>query len=80
MAAKAKKTTFAKTGLTKSNIFFAKGNQYTIVHLKQSKTDTEHTRVQMILSATSEQTCSVVTMKRLFIQDPHLPNIPFFRL
>lgn len=42
IAAKAKKTTFAKTGLTKSDISFAEGNHYAILYLKQKKTDVEY--------------------------------------
>ncbi len=55
-AAEAKKATFAETGLTRSDIFFAESDQYAILRPKRSKTDTEHTGVQIILAATGERT------------------------
>lgn len=51
-AADAKKATFSKTGLTRSEISFAESDQYAILCIKRSKTDTEHTGVQIILAAT----------------------------
>lgn len=78
--AEAKKTTFAETSLTRSDISFAKGDQYTIIRLKRSKTDTEHTRVQIILAVTSKQTCPVTGLRRLFIQYLRPPNASLFKL
>lgn len=78
--AEAKKATFAETGLTRSDISLAKGDQYAILRLKRSKTDTEHTGMQIILAATGERTCPVVALRRLFIQDPRPANAPLFRL
>ncbi len=75
-----KKTMFIETGFTKSNIFFIIGDQYTIISLKWSKTDTEHTKIQIILVATSEQTCPVAALRKLFIQDRYLQNAPLFML
>ncbi len=79
-AAETKQATFAETGLTKSDISFAEGDQYAILRLKRSKTDTENTGAQIILAATSEPTCPVAVLRRLFIQDPRSPNAPLFRL
>ncbi len=76
----AKKATFAETGLTRSDISFAEEDQYAILRLKRSKTDTEHTGVQIILASTSEPTCPVAALRRLFIQDPCPLNAPLFRL
>ncbi len=80
IAAGAKKATFAWTGLMRSDISFAEGDQYAILRLKRSKTDTEHTWVQIILAATGEPTCPVAAFRRLFIQDPYPPNAPLFKL
>lgn len=66
-AAEAKKTKFAETGLTRSDISFAKGDQYTILRLKRSKTDMKYTRVQIILATIGKQTYLIVALKRLFI-------------
>ncbi len=79
-AAEAKKTTFAETSLTRSDISFAEGDQYAILRLKRSKINMEHTGVQIILAATGELTCPVAALRRLFIQDPCSPNAPLLRL
>lgn len=57
-----------------------KSDQYAILRLKQSKTDMEHTGVQIILAAIGEPTCPVVALRRLFIQDPPSPDAHLFRL
>ncbi len=80
ISGEAKKGTFAEKDLTRSDISFAKGDQYAILRLKQSKIKKEHTWVQIILAATGEPTCPVATLRRLFIQEPRLPNPPLFRL
>lgn len=79
-AAEAKKATFAETSLTRLDISFAEKDQYAILHLKKSKTNTEYIGVQIILAATGKRTCPVAALRKLFIQDPHPPNAPFFRL
>ena len=79
-AAEAKKTTFTETGLTRSDISFAEGNQYAILRLKRSKTDTEHTGVQIILAETGKRICPVAVLRRLFIQDSRPANSLLFRL
>ncbi len=79
-AAEVKKSIFAETKLTRSDISFEEENQYTTLRLKQSKTDVEHTEVQIILAATGQQTYPVAALRRLFIQDPRPPNAPMFRL
>ena len=66
-ATEAKKVTFMKTGFTRSDISFAERDQYAVLQLKQSKTDTEHTGMQIILAATGEPTCPVAALRRLFL-------------
>ncbi len=66
-AAEAKKATFAETGLMRSDISFAEGDPYAILRLKQSKTDTKYTGVQIILAATAEPKCPVAALRKLFI-------------
>ncbi len=80
MAAEAKKSTFAETKLTRSDISFEKGDQYATLRLKRSKTDVEHTGVQIILAAKGEQTCPVAAQKGLFIQDPRSTNVSLLRV
>lgn len=78
--AEVKKTTFVETGLTRSDISFAEDDQYTVLCLKQSKTDIELTGVGIILAAMSENTCPVAALRQLFIQDPCQTIAPFFSL
>lgn len=75
-----KKAAFARTKVTRSDFFFAEGNQYAILRLKQSKTDIEHTGLQIVLAATGEKTCPVAALARLYTRDPQQPNAPLFRL
>ena len=79
-AAEAKKATFAESGITKSDISFAEGDQNAIPQLKQNKIDNEHTGVQMILATTGKPTCPVAELRKLFIQDPRPFDAPLFRL
>lgn len=51
-----------------------------MLRLKQSKTDTEHTGVQIVLAATGEKTCPVAALARLYTLDPQPANAPLFRL
>ena len=78
--AEAKKASFKDTKLTRSDISFAEGDQYAILRLKRSKTDVDHTGVQIMLAATGEPTCPVSALRRLFIQDPRPAEAPLFRL
>lgn len=79
-AAEAKKVTFAQTGLTRSDISFAKKDQYAILYLKRSKTNTEHTWVQIILAVTRERICPVAALRQLFIQNLCPANASLFFL
>lgn len=74
------KAMFVKIGLTKSDISFIEDNQYAILPLKQSKTNTDHNGMQIILTTMSESICSVAALRRLFIQILRLANAPLFKL
>lgn len=78
-ATEAKKASFKDKKVTRSDISFSEGDQYAILRLKRSKTDTEHTGVQIVLAATGEKTCPVNALRRLFIQDPRPADAPLFR-
>lgn len=80
MGTKLKKASFSETKVTRSDVSFSKGNQYAMLRLKQSKTDTKHTGIQIILAATGEKTCPVAVLARLYTLDPQLANAPLFRL
>lgn len=66
-AAGLKKDLFKDTKLTRSDISFAEGDQYAILRLKRSKTDIEHTGIQIILAVIGEPRCPVSALRRLFI-------------
>lgn len=71
---------FVKIGLTRSDISFAEGNLYTILWLKQSKVNIEHTKVKIIQTDTGEHICLVATLKQLFTQDIQPANVSLFCL
>lgn len=75
-----KKTSFSKTKVIRSDVSFAEGNQYAVLRLKESKTDTKHTGVQIILAATGERICPVAALARFYILDSQPANAPLFRL
>ncbi len=51
-----------------------------MLRLKQSKIDTEHTEVQIILAATGKKTCPVAALERLYTLNPQYPDALLFRL
>jgi hypothetical protein len=78
--AEAKKPSFARTKVTRGDVSFAEFDQYATIRLKRSKTDTDHSGVQIILAATNEDTCPVLALRHLFRIDPQPPSAPLFRL
>ncbi len=75
-----KKSTFVETHATRSDILFAEGDQYAMLRLKQSKTDVDHSGVQIMFAATGKSTCPVAALRKLFQTDPQPANAPLFRL
>lgn len=75
-----KKATFADIHTTRSDTSFAEGDQYAVLRLKRSKTDTEHSGVQIIFAGTSKNTCPIASLRRLFLMDPQPAYAPLFRL
>jgi hypothetical protein len=75
-----KKATFIVIKTTRSDISFVENDQYAILRLKRSKTDVDHSGVQIMLAATNEVTCSVRALRRLFFMDSQSINAPLFRL
>lgn len=78
MVAEAKKVTFAETSLTTSDIIFIKEDQYAILYLKQSKTNTEHIKIQIILATIGKRIYSIAALQRLFKVNLCSPNTPPF--
>ena len=79
-SAEAQARTFVDTKLTRSDITFSEGDQHAILRLKRSKTDVNHTGVEIILAATNDKTCPVTALRTLFIRDPQPRTAPLFRL
>lgn len=71
---------FIQTHLTRSNITFEENYQYAILRLKFSKTDYDHTGVEIVLAATGDTLCPVGALKELFALDPMPPQAPLFSL
>ena len=80
MGIKLKKASFSLIKVIRSEILFSKGNQYAVLCLKQSKTNIEHTRVQIILITTGKKYYLVAALTRLYNLDPQPTNTPLFRL
>lgn len=72
--------TFVDTKLTRSDITFSDEDQHAILRLKRSKTDLNHTGVEIILAATRDATCPVTALRMLFTRDPQHHTAPLFRL
>lgn len=62
----------------KSDITFSEQDQCAMLRLKRSKTDTNHTRVRIMLAATKDPTCPVTALRSLFIHDPQSSHAPLF--
>ena len=75
-----KKTSFSSTKVTRSNISFAKGNQYEVFYFKQSKTNTKYIEVQIIFALKSEKIYLIAALIRLYTLNLLSANISFFRL
>lgn len=64
-----KKSTFVETYVIRSNILFAERDPYVVLKLKRSKTDLNHSGIQIILVATGKSTYPVVALRKLFQTD-----------
>ena len=75
-----KKASFLATRVTRSDISFSKGNQYTMLCFKQSKTKTKHTSILIVLAAIREKTCPVAILACFDTLDPQPANVLLFCL
>ena len=71
---------FVQTHLTRSDSTFEDRCQYAILRLKFSKTDYDHTGVEIILAATGDELCPVAALRNLFQKDPQHQLSPLFNL
>lgn len=70
---------FQNTKLQRRDITFADDDEHAILLLRSSKSDHEHTGIELILAATDEPTCPVRALRALFILDPQPQKAPLFR-
>lgn len=63
LVAETKKIMFTEIGFLKSDISFDKEDQYTILCLKQSKTNIKHMEMQIILAVTRECICLIAALR-----------------
>jgi hypothetical protein len=68
------------TKIIRTNISCAKNDQYAILRLKKNKTNINHSKVQIMLIATDETTCSMISLRLLFSLNSQLENALLFRL
>jgi hypothetical protein len=62
------------------DITFSDLDKHIIVSLKQSKTDYNHIRVNIIITATGTLTCPIRALRRLFEEDLQPRDSPLFWL
>lgn len=75
-----KRPSFTNLKVTQSDVRFPENDQYAVLRLKRSKTETKYTGVQIILSATGEPTCPVAALRRLFDNVKRPASAPLFML
>ena len=76
--AEKRNVSFEDLHLTRCDITFSENDQYATLRLKQSKTDTNHTGVLIMLAATASPSCPVKALRSLFTHDPQPPSSPLF--
>lgn len=69
---------FKDLHLTRSDIIFSKHDQYAILRLKHNKTNTNHTKIRIMLAVTRDSTCPVTALRFLFTHNPQSPHALLF--
>lgn len=70
---------FAESKVCREDVFFAQDDAYATIHLKRSKTDTNHEGVTVYI-APAEQACPIKALRRLFKYDPQPAHAPLFSI
>ena len=71
---------FIATKFTRSDITFSQDDQYVILRLKRSKTNTKHTGIEIIIAAIHDSTCLVTALREMFMLNPQPGNASLFSL
>jgi hypothetical protein len=73
------KPVFEHTKLQRRDITFADNDEHAVLLLRSSKSDYDHTGVEIVVAKTGEVTCPVSALRALFTLDPQPPRAPLFR-
>lgn len=74
------KPSFKDPYFTRADITFSEQDQYAMLRLKQSKTDTSHIGNLIMLAATRNFTCPVTALCSLFTLDVQPSPVPLFAI
>ena len=70
---------FEATKLQRRDTTFADDGNHVILNLRSSKSDLQHTGVEIVLAKTGTPTCPVEALESLFALDPQPGRAPLFR-
>jgi hypothetical protein len=73
------RSVFEHTKLQRRDVTFADNDEHAVVLLRSSKSDYDHTGVEIVVAKTGEATCPVSALRALYALDPQLPRAPLFR-
>jgi hypothetical protein len=70
---------FEHTKLQRRDVTFADNDEHAVVLLRSSKSDYDHTGVEIVVARTGDATCPVSALRALYTLDPQPPRAPLFR-
>jgi hypothetical protein len=70
---------FEHTKLQRRDVTFADNDEHAVILLRSSKSDHEHTGVEVVVAKTDEPTCPVTALRALYTLDPQPSRAPLFR-
>jgi hypothetical protein len=70
---------FEHTKLQRRDVTFADNDEHAVILLRSSKSDYDHTGVEIVVANTGEDTCPVAALRALYTLDPQPPRAPLFR-
>lgn len=70
---------FEATKVQRRDVTFAENDEHVILKLRASKSDHNHTGVEIVIARTGEATCPVLALRALYDLDPQPPCSPLFR-
>ena len=70
---------FQATKLQRRDITFAENDEHAIIYLRSSKSDYDHSGVEIVVARTGTASCPVLALRSLFDLDPQHPTAPLLR-